>query len=625
MRRYVAIIALIGVMFSLPDVNAGVAEDFLNSLPAGDLIELTKIMAGVAASCALSGDFASIERAKKELLIILKGFVDPLAQLLVSEALAPGYPNACHVLTSKHLKSITEKKEKGSKCLHATIMGICLKSVPAYRPIVEYYWPMYFIEVAAKGNDSHGAFVDGNVIYDISRSIASGVGSLVDQSGPYTLLAMVTGGSLAGEILGLKLGGGDMAGAAKAMTMLPIEKARLRATYEKNQPTYEVNVWPVSIAKPLAESLAVCGDGNPMTNEGGIPWPGDLAGVPHTCPVAMAKDAFAYWDSGLLDYLNPDAIRGIAEASNPIACGIDQAASMLDNYGALGVGKQAGDQKAVNAGIKNAEVDTSGTNPPDGMDSDEMADAARQSLRSCSFPILGKAEAIAGSVVNASRAPFEGPWCTLWGPVAPRNSTTTYNADFAMANAALKFKLLAHELFGLARGDKERWSLAYPWETGTAKELGDILSDFTGVLGKVGIDITSLTKSSGGRSESLYVPGDPRLIDMSFSAKNLKRDTINLTKELTLMNLPAATLWNTLQGLYSGQTLVAGKKRVYTVWGRVSCKSKTRYIVLPFGIKQWEDCDEAIKFEVRKFVQKRILRRLCDYIFFSKAGEPFKD
>ena len=63
----------------------------------------------------------------------------------------------------------------------------------------------------------------------------------------------------------------------------------------------------------------------------------------------------------------------------------------------------------------------------------------------------------------------------------PSSDQTTKN-DYSFANAALKFRLLAADLFGLAVGRRERWSLAYPFESSSDSETSDNIFNMTKFL-----------------------------------------------------------------------------------------------------------------------------------------------
>jgi hypothetical protein len=79
----------------------------------------------------------------------------------------------------------------------------------------------------------------------------------------------------------------------------------------------------------------------------------------------------------------------------------------------------------------------------------------------------------------------------------------------------------------------------------------------------------------------------------------------------------------------SGRSLLPGKNRIYTIYESIKCEPKTqdgRDIFkkkIPGGWV-WSSCQDAVKLEVRKYFQQRLLRRACDKIFNYKLGAPFK-
>jgi hypothetical protein len=93
-----------------------------------------------------------------------------------------------------------------------------------------------------------------------------------------------------------------------------------------------------------------------------------------------------------------------------------------------------------------------------------------------------------------------------------------------------------------------------------------------------------------------------------------------------------------------GKSLLPGKKRVYTVWEEISCSPPVSITEREFtdypGVQnatrhgRWEmaggggdprqACALAVRYEIRKFLQRRLLRKLCDFVFNEKEGAPFK-
>ena len=306
----------------------------------------------------------------------------------------------------------------------------------------------------------------------------------------------------------------------KATSTIPLEKLRIRSS--KKFVTFDANVWPVGLSKTVAENLAICGDGNPNTDNGGFGWP--IPGVAMTCPVAMSKDMWPYWDTGFLDYLNPIAVKSLATSINPVSCAADNLTSVLfDKYGKQGFSEPYGD-----SGKKKELRDRIGN----------LSDPL-QGLRYCSFPIMGDTEAIYRMYQQNLQNIFSGPWCTLWGPLSPRSSSAVMINDYTYANTALKFKSIAHDVFGIPRGEQERWALAYPWEDETGGLINDILKGLRDLIGaNISPELAEkITKKFDlgvkGRSTLLVPPGDPRLIDIASDyatqAKNLVRQAAYLT------------------------------------------------------------------------------------------------
>jgi hypothetical protein len=249
---------------------------------------------------------------------------------------------------------------------------------------------------------------------------------------------------------------------------------------------------------------------------GGYTWA--FKGVPMTCPVSMTNDSYAFWDTGMLDYLDPEAVSAMAAGSNPLTCGVAQGAAALASQG-------FSDTQAVGDTAK-VQEQLNGLNK-----------FMSESLASCSFPILGAAHGVAKQALSLTDS---GKWsqakCTLWGSVAPRMSTGVYETDYSYANTALKFKMLSHDLFSVPRGKEERWSLAYPWEDSKSflpDGFGDYFSELNNIGQKIGLNLSD--NSSVSRSEALYTPGSPSLVDMSSSIKHKTDVASNWTREIAYM------------------------------------------------------------------------------------------
>lgn len=495
---------------------AGV-DSKLKKIMDGHAKEIAQIIGTTVSSCAekVVTNPSDLGLASQEISNISIGIASVLSEKLITLALKKDYPNACHVLTKKFLSSVEESEEDEEVCL-IKIAGRCLQKTTQRHPVFNYYWPKYFIEVSQKGNDPYPAFAAENALFAANRKIANMISSFVDLQGPYTLLAKVVGVSSVTSVIqstmnvDMKAGPGELGQAMKSAILLPFEKLRLRANDDPDMPSYEVNIWPVGLSQTMAKNLSVC-------EKGGFEW--KLQGVPMTCPVAMARDAWSIWDTGLIDYLNPNAIRGMATSSNPVACITDQAASLLLDS-SKSVSDSLGQSDQASSLISNLPNSYRG-------------------LGMCSFPILGSTEAIISQTMNVTNS-FAGPWCTLWGPLVPRASTHIYKTDYGFANAALKFKLLAHDIFGVPRGAKEKWSLAYPWEESPNGLFGEIWHEVLSFLNDLDLAesvVDRMVDSDDyvGRSYHLMPPGDPRLIDASYNTQSLITEGKNLAKELAYL------------------------------------------------------------------------------------------
>lgn len=528
---------IVAIFISMQSWQA-TANDFVDQIGAEEWAELYQIVWNINVSCAdkVFTNWEDLADGVRAIVVeIAGGAVAVSAEYLTSLAFKKDYPNACHVMSKEHLRNVTADKEtkKGPCLLHKPTGGCMVREMRTFTEY-SYYWPKYFIEVSEKGNDPHPAFAEGNALYTANRKVAHMFESLIDVKGPFVLAGKVIGGASLVEAgtktvfdsqtqgFNFNVSAKELAEASKTAILTPLEKLRIRANKESTQPSYDVNIWPVGLSKTFAENFSVCGDGNPSTDEGGFSWP--IPGVAQTCPVAMSRDAWSYWDSGFIDYLNPNAVRGILSAANPITCAADNMTGIaFDNYASKGFSGAMGDSGTQDN--KNAQI----AKMPDLM----------QGLRYCSFPILGDAEAIYRQYANTLNT-FAGPWCTMWGSMVPRYSSSSYQNDYSFVNSALKFKSLAHDIFGNPRGNKERWALAYPWEDST----GGILAGGVGMgkyLGKLKTQIfgnkppkivKSLFEDKVGRSRLLAVPGDPRLVDF---ALNPVDDAKNLAKEIAYL------------------------------------------------------------------------------------------
>ena len=436
-----------------------------------------------------------------------KSLTDFGFQLLTQLALKPDYPTACHVLSQSIIDQYTPIKTKTRLREKKKKIDIVING---YRPKPVYYWPKFFIEVSEKGNDSHPSFAKNNVLYKANRKISATLEPFMDIQGPITITAFVTGSDIGMEILGIKKKGDvKLDDLVRNVAMLPLNKNRIRASQSKDSPSFEVNIWPVGVSE-AAGKLTVC-----HQESIGYHWP--IPGVANTCPAAMAKDARAYWDTGMLDYLNPQTLVSMEFIqTNPLSCFGTQAITQYLQKSTAATGEGTNDSNSILKAVSGL------TSVYDG-------------IRSCSWPILGNAQAIFSSVAStANVAKWTGPYCTVWGPIAPRMSTSTYNNDYSFANAALKFKLLAHELFAVPRPQDERWSLAYPWEGSAVAGEGSFINqlfDLKEIKDLYPSEFLSFDEKES-RSTSLLYVGDPRLIDGSLSPNYYTERGINFGKEL---------------------------------------------------------------------------------------------
>lgn len=530
-----------GALFAAKNPAQAVAE--LMSDPRV-IQELQQVVSTVGLNCATPDRWA---QAYGEFRSIMSGLGTTLTEELQTLVYKKDYPSVCHVLTQNQIASYEEGTFKSGKT--DCSLGVCIK-YSFERPMPTYYWPKYFIEVTQKGNDSHPSFAEDNLLYTSNRKIAYQLGKLFDTKGAANLANKLLGLSLLTDNLngiGIKTKGFDQGRLMQASLMEPLEKLRIRANSHKTLPTYEANIWPVGLSWAVGSNLSVCAqEYQKNRREIGYSWP--FKGVPQTCPVAMSKDAYAFWDSGMIDYMDPQAVASMAVASNSVACLSAQAGQQA--LGGMGEGQ--GSSKSDGASVDKAVSSLTST--------------LSKAIRPCSWPITGAAEAIAQKVISsADSAKFAGPYCTVWGSLAPRSSTSVYQNDFSMANSALKFKLMAHELFGIPRGNMERWSLAYPWEgpggkpfSGSSLVPGMNLDSVSSLIKldpgpgqesgslKATMNEMGITKNSGGgsRSESLYAAGDPRLIDASLY--DIQDKIVNIAKEVTYLS--ALTAAGTVAG-----------------------------------------------------------------------------
>lgn len=595
------------------------ASDFDLSKVIGEA-ELAKDANQIILNLGLNcGQIQNIPSFISEVKSLLAGMNNVATEMSLQLGLKKDFPTMCHVFTQNQINSYREgtKTDHEYPCI-ASYFGKCIKRkhVKKERPQPSYWWPKYFIEVTEKGNDPHEAFGNNNPLYQLNRKLANSLSILVDENGAVKLTSYVLGGSTLLSAIGVKTGTVDAGQLAKASVLTPLEKLRFRGSKSKSQTTYDVNLWPVANSKVIAKNLSVCGPELARSGQhpGGYSW--SMEGISMTCPISMSSDAFAYWDTAMLDYIDPEIVSGMVIGSNPLSCGIAYAAKIFSEMNS-DKGNAIGDQGPIQQKLSSV----SGSNG--------------ESLKNCSWPILGTAEAIASkSLTLTNLKKWTEIKCSLWGSIAPRISSLTYSNDYSYANTALKFKLLSHEMFGVPRGEQERWSLAYPWE-GKGSSSSSLSSSFSGITQKLNSGTGELLKKNkinvtgdyGGssRSESLFVVGSPSLVNASTSSKYIQDRIKNHAKELgyaaSMINLGAvpflgaevARMKNSQSG---GNSLIPGDRRIYTIWEKISCTSQsqkiTEEIPLMPTISFYDSCQSTFKFEVYKYVQLKLLRRICD-------------
>lgn len=563
---------------SVPDPQS-LSRFFMDTVK-NDMPEFQKIATDVAASCVDEVfNPKNWEAITNELTAIGGGLGVLSADWLASKALkggflsdVPAYPNICHVMYKSHFKIHEMRFDSGKRdCLGPKVGGECAGSKwDRKHPQFSYYWPKYFIEVSEKGNDSHPAFSENNLIYKMNRLVAETLSEFIDVQGIHAIVSAITiGGTLGGDLATKVIkettkqavpesGGLDMAATNKqveswtqSIFMTPLEKLRIRASQKTDQPIYDANIWPVHLSQNLFERLSMCG-GKALTSH---PNPENEAkpppGLPMLamCPLAMSVDAFPYWDSGFLDYINLAAVKGMLTSSNPLTCAAENVASQLNHYD---VDHELGERQSESAEGEKKLSNTLGN----------LGDMYKE-LKLCSWPIMGPAEAMLLTLdgQTSEKGSFKGPWCTIWGPSVPRFSSSPRRNEYSFVNAALKWKLLSHDLYGVPRGNKERWTLAYPWEGQDVKKNNKFLELFgklKNVLADAGLDVEALdidslnpwgddkeastTPTKGddatetnSRSEILMITGDPRLTDLSTDFSMRKSEVENFLKEIAYM------------------------------------------------------------------------------------------
>lgn len=656
LRRFIALQIIIPFFFSNV-ARADAIDTLLQKLTPIVLKKMPELMAEGLENCAPVNPqtYAEIVRAWQE-FIQTTGRV--IAEQALELSLSPHYPTVCSVYSNNIASQYTET-ESSPWTIHSPDSwsdcfwhGHCnFTEVTATTMEPSYFWPKYFIETSDKGNDPYVAFASQNPLYNVDRSLASQVSHLVDQNGAVALTAQVVGmakifdTAMSAAGLPMNLGKASLKDVGQVAALTPFEALRIRSDTQDTQSVFDSNIWPVGWSAALGQ-LTVCSgyiDQN-SHQQIGYSWPAGQIGVPDTCPVAMSRDAIAYWDTGMLDYVDPAAVTGMMAASNPATCSASAAITALSNMDSVR-GNPLGDNRAVNQIARGL-------------------DASLSSVIGCSFPVIGQAAQIAKSAIG-SVGRFGGPWCSVWGSIAPRNSTLVENTDYSFALMSQRFEFLAQELFGVPRPRHERWTLAYPWEgslnlSGNANPtslnpsgivqsgIGKVVSMIPGA-DKLGVSMPA------SRSDVLMYPGDPRLIDTSLSPKHFADQAAEFAKEAAYITAGqaagpapwvAAELARNSADNARGMNMFPGNKRVYTVWDNITCKSSVAKVTVRLGgatiLKQYyarnpngslsgPSCRGFIHFELYKLFQTELLRQLCDLMSQIKVlpgdqslGAPFK-
>lgn len=607
-----------------------------------DIAEISKdgakIVSGLGLNCGSPNNWGVFVEEFQNIASNTQAFITELG---LQTGGAKDFPNVCHVLTTNQINSYKEDT-------HRTVDKKCVVKLPkpfkgckvhntitTDKPIASYWWPKYLIEVSEKGNDHHESFTENNTLFKLNRGIANGLSSLFDVGGVVKLAGLMELSMKSLEATGIakKPKTGNSLDSSKAIVLSPLEKMRVTSNSQSNLKTLEASIWPIVSSKVLAEGLTVCGPDNFKIGKetGGYGW--DFKGVPMTCPVALSADAYSYWDSGIIDFLDPEFAQSLLVGSNPLTCGMAQAQNYFSNEKSAS-SPPSGEQEEI-------KKKQSGLSLRDKM-----------SLSKCSFPILGPAQAIAKkTLAMTDMRKWKQVKCTLWGNIAPRSSQLTMETDYSYANTALKFKLFSHEMFGVPRGENERWSIAYPWEGSGTHEAEGALGSFNKIYdSSFGQNVKKVTggkmdlsnNNSSNRSEGLFVVGDPRFINASMSSKYIANRTKELAREASAISALATSTSGldpiTRSAVYSafetaryaktsigGSNAVSGYKRIYTIWEKVSCVGSTTRVktTFPVSITAYSSCRDAIKYEARKYFQIKYLRKLCNFLGHTE-GKPWK-
>lgn len=590
--------------------------------------DATEIISNIGLNCAT--DPRSYPTFINEFWRLMRGIgsLSSEASLLLSSK--KDFPNLCHVLTQSHINTYSEGKEvtNEKKCIASVSIPFskkkkCVKHkyVTKERPKPSYYWPFYFIEVTENGNDSHYSFAKNNPLLRTNRSIAERLSNQLDERGAIKLTQLVMGTGKALNAVGMKTGSPSLSDLMANDVLTFFEKRRVRGSKNPDRRSFDATIWPVALGESFARHFSVCGPIRERRGQraGGYSWA--MRGVPMTCPVSSSVDVYPYWDTGMIDYLDPEALSSMAIGSNPVTCGSAIGAAKLSGLGASS-GSKVGDKSILDKILGKFPKKQAGA------------------LKSCSFPIMGSASAIAKQAVNLTNtAKWKQSKCTLWGSVAPRMSTSVYETDYSFANTALKFKLFSHDFFGVPRGKHERWSLAYPWEDNSnnfSDGYGNYFNKLNSYLSKLGISKSN--ESNNARSYSLFSVGSPYLVNASYSPKHIENLTKNFSKQGKYLALNGADPTGAMlsaseykrtrearEKAYSEH--FNGDRRIYTVFEKIDCTYPVTRVTTKIKyaptVRKYDSCESAIRLEVYKYIQTKLLRKICN-AFGETEGKPWK-
>lgn len=77
----------------------------------------------------------------------------------------------------------------------------------------------------------------------------------------------------------------------------------------------------------------------------------------------------------------------------------------------------------------------------------------------------------------------------------------------------------------------------------------------------------------------------------------------------------------------TGYNPIKGDRRIYTVFEKIDCVYPSNRITTKVGftpeIRKYESCRSAVRYEVYKYIQTKMLRNICD-AFNQYEGKPWK-